>query len=144
MAAKKTTKKPEEDKNLKKLVTKGKRRGYLTQKEILEIYPSAEEDIEQLDTLYEKLLNVGVDVYDVESEKEAEKIKEEKEIDLTKLEPGKTRSTDPVRMYLREIGKVDLLTKVLLGKKPGMINRQLTQAARLKATSLNGWAVMHL
>jgi RNA polymerase primary sigma factor len=116
----KTKKKPEEDKKLKKLVTKGKRRGYLTQKEILEIYPSAEEDIEQLDTLYEKLLEVGVDVYDVESEKEAEKIKEEKEIDLTKLEPGKTRSTDPVRMYLREIGKVDLLTKeqeVMLAKR---------------------------
>jgi len=57
------------DPKLKKLITKGKRRGYLTQKEILEFYPDAENNLEELDSLYEKLLEVGVDVYDVESEK---------------------------------------------------------------------------
>ncbi len=99
------------DPNLKKLITKGKRRGYLTQKEILEIYPNAEENIEELDSLYEKLLEAGVDVYDVESEKEAEKIKTEQELDLSKIKLDKSLSADPVRMYLREIGKVDLLNK---------------------------------
>ena len=62
------------DPKLKKLITKGKRRGYLTQKEILEIFPTAEEAIEELDSLYEKLLEAGVDVYDVESEKEAVRV----------------------------------------------------------------------
>lgn len=98
-------------KKLDKLIKKGKRRGYLTQKEILEEFPNAEQDIDKLDELYTKLMKAEVDVYDVESEKEAEKLDTEKEADLSKMKPGKTRSVDPVRMYLKEIGKVDLLTK---------------------------------
>ena len=108
------------DPKLKKLIAKGKRRGYLTQKEILEFYPDAEDNIEELDSLYEKLLESGVDVYDVESEKEAEKIKTESDLDLSKVKLDKSLSADPVRMYLREIGKVDLLTKeeeVMLAKR---------------------------
>ncbi len=98
------------EKRLKKLITQGKKRGYLTQLEILEIFPEAEEDIEKLDSLYEKLLDAGVDVFDTESVEEAEKIKTEEDIDLSKIKLDKTVSSDPVRMYLREIGKVNLLT----------------------------------
>src|SRR3990172_7403730 len=100
------------EKRLKSLITRGKKRGYLTQKEILEVFPEAEENVEDLDSLYEKLLEVEIDVYDVESEKEAEKIKTEADIDLSKIaKTDRTLSSDPVRMYLREIGKVDLLNK---------------------------------
>src|SRR3989338_4347508 len=108
------------EKNLKKLILKGKKKGFLTQTEILEVFPNAEEDIETLDSLYEKLLESNVDVFDTESEKEAEKIKADTEIDVSKIKLDKTVSSDPVRMYLREIGKVDLLTgpeEVYLAKR---------------------------
>ncbi len=97
------------EKNLQKLITQGKKRGYLTQAEVMEFFPDAEENIDELDTLYEKLLEAGVDVYDVELEKEAQRLAEEK-VDLSKIQLDKTRSIDPVRMYLKEIGKSDLLT----------------------------------
>jgi RNA polymerase primary sigma factor len=94
---------------LPKLISRGKKQGYLTLDEILEFFPNAEEDIEKLDSLYEKLMEAGVDVFDTASEKEAEKIAQIEEIDLSKIKLDKTASADPVRMYLREIGKFDLL-----------------------------------
>ena len=95
--------------NINKLVSRGKKQGYLTVDNILELFPEAEEKIDLLDYLYEKLLEAGVDVFDVASEKEAEKIAKIEEIDLSKIKLDKTVSSDPVRMYLREIGKHDLL-----------------------------------
>lgn len=108
------------ERNIKKLVTLGKKQGYLTLTQILELFPDAEEDIETLDYLYGKLLESKIDVFDVESEKEAEKLSEIKELDLSKGKLDRAVSSDPVRMYLREIGKVDLLTaaeEVDLAKK---------------------------
>jgi len=97
------------EKNIKKLITIGKKQGYLTLTQILELFPHAEEEIETLDFLYERLMDAKIDVFDVESEKEAEKLAGIEEIDLTKGKLDKSVSSDPVRMYLREIGKVDLL-----------------------------------
>ena len=108
------------ERNIKKLITVGKKQGYLTLTQILELFPHAEEEIETLDYLYERLMDAKIDVFDVESEKEAEKLAEIEEIDLTKAKLDKTVSSDPVRMYLREIGKVDLLSaseEVTLAKK---------------------------
>jgi len=96
---------------IKKLVKKGKKQGYLTLDDLLALFPNAEEDIETLDFLYEKLLEAGVDVFDMDSEKEAEKVAKLEEIDLSKIKLDKTTTADPVRMYLKEIGTYSLLTK---------------------------------
>ncbi len=94
---------------LKKLIAQGKKRGYVTQAEVFELFPQAEDDLESLDSLYEKLIDSGVDVFDVDSVEEAEDLKLTEEIDISKLSMDKAVLADPVRMYLREIGKVSLL-----------------------------------
>src|SRR3989344_4092609 len=95
------------------LIKRGRDQGFLTQEDILEVFPDAEERLEELDDLYDKLLAEGIDVFEsveVEELEGGEKAKEklEREIEiLTRL--GGAESTDPVRQYLREIGKVPLL-----------------------------------
>lgn len=95
------------------LIKKGREQGFLTQDEILIVFPDAEERLIELDELYDKLLAEGIDVFEsveteeVDSDEKAkEKLEREIEI-LSKL--GGAESTDPVRQYLREIGKVPLL-----------------------------------
>jgi len=96
-----------------KLVAKGKHQGYLTLDEILVAFSDAEDRVEELDSLFGKLLDIGVDVFETVTEEEIEESERsvadlEKEIEaLTKAEGVVT--TDPVRMYLREIGKIPLL-----------------------------------
>lgn len=96
---------------IKKLIKKGKKQGYLTLDDVLVLFPDAEDDIETLDHVYEGLVESGIDVFDLQSEKEAEKLAKLEEIDLTKIKLDKTTTSDPVRMYLKEIGNYDLLTK---------------------------------
>src|SRR3989338_10463831 len=95
------------------LIKKGRDQGFLTQEDILEVFPDAEERVLELDELYEKLLSENTDVFEsvtseeIETDEKAqEKLDREIEI-LSKLEG--IESTDPVRQYLREIGKVPLL-----------------------------------
>src|SRR3990172_7194881 len=111
-------------KDVVELIKKGRDQGFLTQDDILEVFPDAEDRLSELDELYDKLLAEGIDVFEsVEGEEEEseEKAKEklEREIEiLSKL--GGAESTDPVRQYLREIGKVNLLTaedEIELAKK---------------------------
>jgi len=99
---------------VQKLTKKGQEQGFLTQEQILEVFPDAEKRIKELDDFYEKLLGKNIDVFEsvsaeeiVSDEKEKKKVERELEI-LLKL--GGAESTDPVRQYLREIGKVPLLT----------------------------------
>jgi len=95
------------------LIKKGRDQGFLTQDDVLEIFPDAEKRIEELDDLYDKLLAETIDVFESVTPDEIdtdEKAKEklDREIELiTKL--ADTESTDPVRQYLREIGRVALL-----------------------------------
>jgi RNA polymerase primary sigma factor len=101
-------------KAVKELIKRGREQGFLTQDEILEFYPDAEKKISELDDLYDRLLSESIDVFESVAsdefepdEKAKEKLEREIEI-LSKLSGAET--TDPVRQYLREIGKVSLLT----------------------------------
>lgn len=91
------------------LIKKGKDQGFLTQEDILIGFPDAEKRVEELDLLYSQLLEEGIDVFESITQDEGQQAQEtlEQEIELlTKLD---NESTDPVRQYLREIGKYPLL-----------------------------------
>jgi len=99
---------PQMPAELRALVDLGRKRGYLTHDEILEQFPEAEQNIEVIDRVYSVLLEQGIDV--VEDAKEAEQKGKEEE------EGAKAEGVaidDPVRMYLKEIGKVSLLSPEL-------------------------------
>src|SRR5258706_3148372 len=94
------------------LILKAKDQGFITQDEILEAFPDAEKRIDELDNLYAQLLEEGIDVFEslapVEGEGEQAQESLEQEIQLLSKLDG-LETTDPVRQYLREIGKYPLL-----------------------------------
>jgi RNA polymerase primary sigma factor len=96
----------------KNLIKRGKKQGFLTQEEILEVFPDAELRLPELDELYGELLKENVDVFESvapEEGNEGQQLKLDQEIAvLSKIEG--VESTDPVRQYLREIGRYPLLT----------------------------------
>lgn len=97
---------------LSDIVASAKKRGYITQDEILSIFPRPEEHMLELDELYDRFLKSEIDVFESVAEDQAgEKPIEvlEKELEaLTVLTEGAV--SDPVRMYLKEIGRIALLT----------------------------------
>ncbi|MBI2973230.1 MAG: RNA polymerase sigma factor RpoD [Armatimonadetes bacterium] len=93
---------------LKALIETGKKRGHLTHDEIFEQFPEAEQNIELIDRVYQVLLEQGIDVVeDAEEAKPKAKDKDEEESPVA----GGVAIDDPVRMYLKEIGKVSLLSQ---------------------------------
>jgi len=105
---------------IEELLFRGKQRGFVTEDEILHVIPDAEKEIEKLEELYEHLekSNVRVLSSDEILKMETDRIPEEMEKEK-KGKKGKTpteiavpedASSDLVQMYLREIGRVALLT----------------------------------
>lgn len=100
----------------KKLLDKGRHQGFLTLDEILAVFTDAEERIAEVDELYLRLLESHVDVFETITEEDIKADEKsvaelDKEIEaLSTVETGVT--TDPVRMYLREIGRIPLLKPV--------------------------------
>ncbi len=118
---------------LKTLIKMGKSKGYLTHGEMNDVMSDELSDADALETLIGLLNDIGITVYEqapdaetlllnehghtASSEEEAE---EEAEAALSTVDSEFGRTTDPVRMYMREMGTVDLLTRegeIVIAKK---------------------------
>ncbi|WP_371263932.1 RNA polymerase sigma factor RpoD [Nitrosomonas sp. Nm58] len=108
---------------LKKLIVQGKERGYLTYAEINDHLPDDMLDAEQIEGVISMINDMGISVHDEAPDAEAllmsdtatavtdEDVVEEAEAALSSVDSEFGRTTDPVRMYMREMGSVELLTR---------------------------------
>ncbi len=108
---------------LKNLIVQGKERGYLTYAEINDHLPDDMLDAEQIENIISMINDVGISVYDEAPDAETllmsetaptvadEDVVEEAEAALSTVDSEFGRTTDPVRMYMREMGSVELLTR---------------------------------
>ena len=86
------------------ILKKGEERGFITNAEILNIFPNIEKDVEQLEKTYETLKEKGIEIKEV---REFLEVKPKKEKKGKKLLLGKI---DPIQMYLKEISRTSFLT----------------------------------
>ena len=95
------------------LLKEGKENGFISQEDILYLFPKPEDHIIEIDLLYDKLIRSSIDVFETTSadvEKEAGKSIEELEKEIEALASSSAEPvSDPVRMYLKEIGRIPLL-----------------------------------
>ena len=110
-------------KRLKSLIIQGKERGFLTYAEINDGLPDDMQDAEQIEGIISMISDMGISVHDEAPDAEAmllsetptsginEDVVEEAEAALSTVDSEFGRTTDPVRMYMREMGSVELLTR---------------------------------
>ncbi|HTN50200.1 MAG TPA: sigma-70 family RNA polymerase sigma factor, partial [Burkholderiaceae bacterium] len=110
--------------NLKALIKLGKERGFLTYAEINDHLPDNLVDAEAIDSIISTFGDMGIQVFDQAPDAETllmnenvpaattdDDVEEEAEAALTTVDAEFGRTTDPVRMYMREMGSVELLTR---------------------------------
>src|SRR5437588_11984564 len=116
------------DAAVKKLIRTAKKRGYVTHDQINSVLPSEEVNSEQIEDVLAMFSEMGVNVVETEEASEDEEQREEPDeeaepesselVEVQRAVPAKTetkepteRTDDPVRMYLREMGSVELLSR---------------------------------
>jgi RNA polymerase primary sigma factor len=112
----------ERQSQLKLLIARGKEQGYLTYAEVNDHLPSEIVDPEQIEDIVNMINDMGIPVYEKAPDTESllltdataapdEEAVEEATAALANLDAEFGRTTDPVRMYMREMGTVELLTR---------------------------------
>ncbi len=147
---------------LKKLILQGKEQGFLTYRDINDHLPEDVHDADQIETVINMINDMGIEVYDQAPDPDTllmkndsaptpddEEVVEEAEQVLASAVEGEFgRTTDPVRMYMREMGTVELLTRegeIDLAKRIEDGIRQSTEAiAACPATIVEVLRMMEL
>lgn len=105
---------------LKELITRGKEQGYLTYAEVNDHLPEDISDPDQVEDIIRMINDMGISVYETAPDADTllmseadtdEAAAEEAAAALAAVEQEAGRTTDPVRMYMREMGTVELLTR---------------------------------
>ena len=104
------------DAGVKRFIKQAKARGYVTMDELNKVLPSEEVTSEQIEDTLAMLSEMGVNVVEnEESDGEAEggevAVREESAVAVSEKAETYDRTDDPVRMYLREMGSVELLSR---------------------------------
>jgi RNA polymerase primary sigma factor len=106
------------DAAVKRLIKTAKQRGYVTYDELNEVLPSEEVSSEKIEDIMSMLSDMGINVVETEEAEEAEEGAAARPAVVTQLPTKQTKTTepaertdDPVRMYLREMGSVELLSR---------------------------------
>jgi len=112
------------DAAVKKLIKVAKKRGYVTYEELNAVLPSDETSSEQIEDFMSMFSEMGINVVDEDEVEETEVEKDEEEggtevatatgtavASTSNAKSGSDRTDDPVRMYLREMGSVELLSR---------------------------------
>lgn len=110
----------EQQSRLKELITRGREQGYLTYAEVNDHLPEDISDPEQVEDIIRMINDMGINVFESAPDADAlllaeadtdEAAAEEAAAALAAVETDIGRTTDPVRMYMREMGTVELLTR---------------------------------
>lgn len=149
---KQNTKKNTEKSLLKVLISKGKEQGYLTYAEVNDHLPDGIVDQEQIEDIINMINDMGIQVHesppdlDIAMTDSAEGPDEEAAAEaaaaLASVENEFGRTTDPVRMYMREMGTVDLLTREGEIKIAKRIEKGIVQV--LSGLCEFPWTITHL
>ncbi|RTT38910.1 RNA polymerase sigma factor RpoD [Pseudomonas paraeruginosa] len=112
--------KAQQQSRLKELIARGREQGYLTYAEVNDHLPEDISDPEQVEDIIRMINDMGINVFETAPDADAlllaeadtdEAAAEEAAAALAAVESDIGRTTDPVRMYMREMGTVELLTR---------------------------------
>ena len=106
---------------IKELITRGKEQGYLTYSEVNDHLPEDISDPDQVEDIIQMINDMGIKVFETAPDADDLLLAENESTDdiaaaeaaaaLAAVETEAGRTTDPVRMYMREMGTVELLTR---------------------------------